>query len=292
MMTEVVELPVDDWTRAPAAPLQASAAHALEQGHLLLLPKLRFELTPDELALMRPRVAAGAKNVSFDPSTGVLRGSDADAAEQIVLQRMMSRFGQSTRALLAGLLPRYQGGLLQARTSFRPVEIDQRQTSWRKDDTRLHVDSFPSSPTQGRRILRVFANVNPAGVPRVWRVGERFEAVAARFRAVLTPQRPGVAALLQALHVTKSRRSDYDHCMLRLHDAMKADLGYQSQVQQRRLALAAGSVWMVYTDQASHAAMSGQYALEQTYHLPVESMHDPSTSPLQVLQRLLGRRLV
>ena len=63
---------------------------------------------------------------------------------------MMQRFAASSRALLRNLLPRYETGLLQARTSFRPVEIAGRPTSWRKDDTRLHVDSFSSSPVQGK----------------------------------------------------------------------------------------------------------------------------------------------
>ena len=53
--------------------------------------------------------------------------------------------------------------------------------SWRADDRRLHVDAFPSRPNYGERILRVFTNVNPDGEPRVWRVGEPFEAVARRF---------------------------------------------------------------------------------------------------------------
>lgn len=48
---------------------------------------------------------------------------------------------------------------------------------------------------------------------------------------------------------------------------------------------------MVFTDLVSHAAMSGQYALEQTYHLPVNSMLDPSRAPLRILEGLLGREL-
>lgn len=49
-----------------------------------------------------------------------------------------------------------------------------RRAVGRADDRRLHVDAFPTRPNYGERILRVFANVNPAGVPRAWRVGEPF----------------------------------------------------------------------------------------------------------------------
>ena len=67
---------------------------------------------------------------------------------------MMQRFAASSRNLLRNLLPQYETGLDQARASFRPVEIVGRRTSWRKDDTRLHVDSFPSSPTKGTEYWR------------------------------------------------------------------------------------------------------------------------------------------
>ena len=42
-----------------------------------------------------------------------------------------------------------------------------RRTSWRKDDTRLHVDAFPTRPMRGRRIMRLFSNVHPGELPRV-----------------------------------------------------------------------------------------------------------------------------
>jgi hypothetical protein len=49
---------------------------------------------------------------------------------------------------------------------------------------------------------------------------------------------------------------------------------------------------MAFTDQVSHAAMAGQYQLEQTFLLPVDAMRAPEGSPLRVLERLMGRRLV
>jgi hypothetical protein len=37
--------------------------------------------------------------------------------------------------------------------------------------------------------------------------------------------------------------------------------------------------------------MAGQFALEQTFYLPVKSMQEPGRSPLRVLERLTGRVL-
>jgi len=79
--------------------------------------------------------------------------------------------------------------------------------------------------------------------------------------------------------------------MLGIHDRMKADQGYQSQVAQTQLAIPPGATWACFTDLVSHAAMSGQFAFEQTFYLPVIAMKDPERSPLRVLERLAGRAL-
>jgi hypothetical protein len=97
---------------------------------------------------------------------------------------------------------------------------------------------------------------------------------------------------MEWLRITKRRRSLYDHFMLQLHDRMKSDLAYQTAADQVRFDFPAGSTWLVFTDQVSHAAMAGQYSFEQTYYVPVSSMTDASQSPLRVLERLTGRALV
>lgn len=99
------------------------------------------------------------------------------------------------------------------------------------------------------------------------------------------------ARALRALRVTKSLRSEYDHLMLQLHDAMKADLQYQQDCPQETVPFPAGSVWVCFSDQATHAVMSGQYMMEQTLHLPAEHAYDPAASPLAILTRLMGRPL-
>jgi len=291
-MTDIVALPIAKWDQPCSTAEQQQAILALESGNVLLFPQLGFPIRDDEDPLLSPTVALQAKNISLDPASGGVRGSGANEADQELLRKMMMRFATFSSALLRNLAPRYEADLQQARASYRPVEIAGRSTSWRSDDTRLHVDSFPSSPTQGRRILRVFANVNPHGRTRAWRLGEPFEDLAQRYvRSLPTPIR-GASLALKLLGITKSRRSEYDHYMLHLHDRMKADLVYQSEAVQRFCEFPTGSAWILFSDQVPHAAIRGQYALEQTFHLPVHSMLDPSRSPLRILERLLGRRLV
>jgi hypothetical protein len=94
------------------------------------------------------------------------------------------------------------------------------------------------------------------------------------------------------LHITKSKRSEYDHLMLHLHDAMKADLDYQKSSPQETMPFPPGSVWICFSDQTSHAVMSGQFMMEQTFFLPVKAMARPDHAPLGILERLKGRALV
>ena len=92
--------------------------------------------------------------------------------------------------------------------------------------------------------------------------------------------------------MTRGRRTPYDALMLGLHDRGKLDEAYQRNGPRRQVSFAAGESWLVFTDVVIHAAVSGRYALEQTFYLPVEGMVNPSTSPLRVLERITGRRLV
>ena len=80
--------------------------------------------------------------------------------------------------------------------------------------------------------------------------------------------------------------------MLQIHDQMKGDEVNQRTVPQEEIRFPAGSSWMVYTDQVSHAAMSGQHVLEQTFHLPVNGLKYESTAPVKVLEKYLNKSLV
>lgn len=290
-MTKIINIPIADWNQKCSLEIQGHAIQGLEDGGVLFLPQLSFQILGDEGQFLSPTIAGQSKNVSFDINTGKLRGSSVSGAEIRLLQTMMQRFALCSKDLLFNLLPAYVEGIVQSRTSLRPVEITERPTSWRKDDKRLHVDSFPSWPVQDQRILRVFSNVNPLGQSRYWRLGESFESVASRYLSSLSCPVWGVSQLLRFCGITKSRRSAYDHFMLQMHDRMKADMDYQLDADQIDYEFPAGSTWITFTDQVSHAAMAGQFCLEQTFYLPVAFMRDPSLAPLRVLERLMGRKL-
>jgi len=264
----------------------------LELGQVAVFENERFELAPEEGRFLSTEWSRdGAKNISLRPGAQGVRGARGTDADLAQMAAMMARYAAWAERLVDRLVPRYRPGRTRGATSFRPCEIAGRVASWRQDDTRLHVDAFPSNPVRGRRILRVFTNVNPDGAAREWLLGEPFEGFAKRFFPRARSAMPGSAHLLRGLGITKSLRSDYDHFMLQLHDLAKGDEEYQRVATRERASFAAGTTWVVFTDQALHAATQGQHAFEQTFYVDVDRMGDRSWSPLAVLERLAGRPL-
>lgn len=291
IMQPTTHISIADWNQAVTREMQETALAALEDGQVLFFPQLAFKLADDELRFLSPELVGDSKNVSYSFSARKISHCACAEADKPAVAEMMHRFCGQAKALVEKLLPAYQSKLAMGRASLRPVEAAGRAQSWRKDDTRLHVDSFPATPLNGKRILRVFTNVNPAGRPRRWRIGEPFEKVAARFAPSVPPPLPGALTLMQWFRVTRGRRSLYDHYMLSLHDAMKADDDYQRTCLQSDFDFPAQSTWVTFTDSVPHAVTAGQHQFEQTFYLDVEGMVQPEKSPLRILERQLGRNL-
>jgi hypothetical protein len=285
------EIDIQSWTGPFDPAARSRAQEALERGMVLFFPRLAFALADSEKAFLSADVANGkSKNISLDPATGKVQGTALNGARAEALAAMIERFGAGATRLVHELLPNY-ADVERARTSYRPVEVKGRAYSRISDDRLLHVDAFPSRPMQGRRILRFFSNVAPHCARR-WQVGEPFEDFARAFLPRLRGRVPGKAWLFETLGVTRGRRSRYDEMMLALHDAAKCDARYQQSAPHHTLEFPPGCSWMVYTDQVLHAALGGEFALEQTFHFDVAAMGAPERAPLKVLERLSRRTLV
>ena len=286
------ELSISAWDYPVTAIEGERNTTQVENGDILYFPKLSFALKPAEKPLLSANVLdEHSKNVSFNPNTGRLKGASRKA-NQGLLACLLERFFATSHQFIENVCPQYRGSLEVGRTSFRPIEVLGRESSLLKDDTRLHVDAFSATPNQGKRILRVFCNINPNGMSRLWQIGEPFQKVVEQFTSLLRPPVFGSRKLLALLKMTKSYRSLYDHYMLMLHDEMKMNHAYQAIVKKTNVNFVAGSTWVVMTDVVSHAALSGQYMLEQTFYLPPEKMQDPKKSPLFILEQALNKKLV
>lgn len=267
---------------------------ALEAGQVLHFPELAFDLLPEEENILgQELVDPKRKNISFNVSRKHLNGV-ADTTSEGTVRALLERYHERVLDLIGNLFPGYSDYLLDPVNSLRVHEVAewQAKSSWRKDDRRIHVDAFPSRPVQGDRILRIFTNINPHGVPRRWRVGEPFPDLAERWLPHLKAYSPLSSWVQDTLKITKSRRTHYDHLMLALHDAMKADQEYQQTSAQWELDFYPGSTWICYSDQVPHAVLSGQFMLEQTFLVAFEGMKHPCRAPLKVLEQLVGQPLL
>jgi hypothetical protein len=290
--TALETIEITHWTGPFPDPEKSRALAALECGKVLHFPNLAFEREESGRPLLSPALAdSRAKNISLDPVSGSLRGTLGTDQERLHLQAMIEAFAAAATQLVSDLLPCYASALERARTSYRPVEIAGRRHSRLKDDALLHVDAFPSTPTQGRRILRFFSNINPSGETRIWRIGEPFQDFAQKFLPSLGRPVGLVSWVLAGVGVTRGRRTAYDQLMLGLHNSAKRDIAYQRNASQVEIAFPAGTSWLCYTDQVVHAALAGQFALEQTFYLDVAAMADPTRSPVKVLERMTGWKL-
>lgn len=260
---------------------------SLESGKVLYFPNLNFHLENTVLLGSKACLDKKRKSMTYYIKDGSMKGIDSKNAHIMTFKNMMQSYTAFAENLITHLCPHYSSDIITGRTSFRPMEVKGRKTSYRKDDTRLHVDAFPSMPMDKNRILRVFSNVNPHQQDRIWKLGEPFEKVVSQFFPKLRAPWWNEFNILNALHITKQKRSLYDHYMLQLHNQMKYDVDYQAKAQQQTVPFAAGSTWVVYSDVTSHAALEGAYLLEQTFYLPFTKMQEPDLAPQSILEKFI-----
>jgi hypothetical protein len=304
----------DDYTYPDGWPAGADADERsrhycgeLETGNIVYFEGIPFNL-PDadrEFLLSQKQSGfKGHKNVSYRPGQDLVRGAaDEDPAEAERLHSLMRNYSQEVVKFLSRFLAPYANGWTLDFATWRPLEEKNRDLPLHKRNDLLHVDAFPSRPTKGSRILRCFTNINPTR-SRVWATTKGFQTLADSFaldagldriaRRSASPvgaiQR-NVGPLLRAVGVRGADRTPYDRFMLRFHDYLKENTDYQEKWEKYRLEFPPFSTWMVFTDSVPHAALSGQYALEQTFIIPMKAMVNPEKSPLKVLEAMCGTTL-
>jgi hypothetical protein len=273
---------------------------ALECGDILYFPHIPFTFPiEDQKFLLGQKQTAGTlhKNVSYRPAKNRLTGIDQrDETQRSRVHEVMRAFSHRAVVFLAGLFPSYAQSWKIDFASYRPLEERGRDVSQRSRNDLIHVDNFPSRPSNGDRLLRVFANINPDR-PRVWVTSDSFEALARRYaREAGLPERPGIIdrlrdgamAALASTGLPVVNRPPYDRFMLRFHHFLKENAEFQRLCKKDRWEFPPGSSWIVFTDTTSHACISGQYALEQTVIVRHESLVYPEKAPISVLGELAG----
>ncbi len=275
----------------------------LERGEVIYYPVCPFPLPlgEDRAFLLGQRLARRAhKNVSYDPVRGKASGYRRESAEQAErLRQLLARFASGISVWLAATLPRYASSWKPDLVSYRPIEEATRKLRLKARNDLLHVDAFPTRPTNGWRILRAFVNVNPTE-PRVWVTSEPFTRLLERYGAAAGLPRDSAGDwvgrvrdnVLRLFRPGRPSRSPYDAFMLRLHDFLKASETFQERTPKRFWKFPPGSAWLAITDTCSHAVLRGRFALEHSYFLAPQSLALPDESPAALLARHCGRTVL
>ena len=272
----------------------------LERGKVILFSEVPFEFPEDDRKFLLSQKQTGSrfhKNISYRPAKDILKGMSAGAEDRERLQSVLRQFSAELTRFVSKFLGPYAGKLKLDFASFRPLEEQGRDLPLHKRNDLLHVDAFPTRPTHGGRILRVFVNINPA-VARVWNVGQPFHDFVPQMMQTQKIEPPQRSSFARAFARVASRvglpvpdRSRYDEYMLYLHDWLKENADFQEKSPKVELSFPPGCCWMVYTDGVPHAVISGQYALEQTFIVPPDALVNPAASPVRVLEGVTRRKM-
>jgi len=290
------------WTSSGAARAR-QCCEQLEAGQVLFFDRIPYAFPQaDREFLLSQRQSDSRlhKNVSYRPLQDVLRGSAAGAKEQEQLHDIMRRYSAEVTRFLGQLLQPYAAQWSLDYASFRPEEEQGRDLPVHKRNDLLHVDSFPTRPMHGRRILRCFSNINPTA-PRVWNTTDEFSVLAQKYAsdaglaeiaAKGSPRsNPLVTSVKKMFGLKAVDHSAYDRFMLRFHDYLKEKTEFQKGCKKVRIEFPPGSTWLCYTDAVPHAVLSGKYALEQTFIIPLAALVTPERAPIRVLEKMAGTPL-
>lgn len=279
---------------------------ALENGNILFFQTPPFSFPKVEIDfLLKQKQGQGSnrKNIAYKPQLDKITNHDTkDEKEAEQLKEVLSNYSKRVTEFLSTLLSPYAKAWKHDYASFRPFQEKGRNLRTRARNDLLHVDAFPTRPLHGSRILRFFTNINPVE-SRVWITSSEFADLAKKFIGQIPAPRSTGYDLMSRLRRTMKQmvrsfgikvplRSPYDSLMLQMHNFLKENKEFQENCPKDRWEFPPLSCWAVFTDAVSHAALSGQYALEQTFIIPQKALLCPEKSPVCVLERLSGKNLV
>jgi hypothetical protein len=288
---------------ADAAARSRQCCEQLEAGKVLFMDRIPYffpQADREFLLSQRQSESRLHKNVSYRPRQDVLRGAASGGEAEEKLHDIMRRYSAEVARFLGQLLQPYAAHWTLDYASYRPEQEQGRDLPVHKRNDLLHVDSFPTRPMHGRRILRCFSNINPAA-PRVWHTTDDFSVLAQKYAADAGlagfAARGGARgnALLRGVKkmfgFKGGDHSAYDLFMLRFHDYLKEKTDFQQNCPKVRIEFPPGSTWICFTDSVAHAVLSGQYALEQTFIIGLRGLVTPEKAPIRVLEKIAGSPL-
>jgi hypothetical protein len=271
------------------------ACRELESGNILFFQATPFSFPEAHIQFLleqKQGESSARKNIAYKPSQDKVTNHDTSNPETAKkMHATLRHYSDQVTLFLSQFLAPYAAHWRLDYASFRPFQEQGRKLRIRARNDLLHVDAFPTRPMHGARILRFFTNINPKE-PRQWITSKPFEELLAQFggKEISYPRSPRFSVFAHLERTLKQwarlpLRSPYDDFMLRFHNFLKENTAFQQNTPKDAWAFPPGSCWIVFTDQVSHAALSGQFALEQTILVPHKGLLYPDNAPISHLER-------
>lgn len=279
----------------------------LEGGKVLFFPSTPFAFPETSKEFLRNINFAGGsihKNIAYRPASDRVTGVEMEDDQAQRLHKILRDYSRAVIQFTGEVLPQYAPHWKLDYASFRPLEEENRNLPVNKRNDLIHTDAFPSRPTNGDLIMRVFTNIHPTKT-RNWMITDPFNIVAERYArdAGLKKIAEGANSgsgrifhrsvrLLKSVGLPVIPRSAYDRFMLHFHEYLKRNEDFQKNTPKYSFNFPPGATWITFTDVVPHSVLSGQHALEQTFIIARRSMANPENAPVAVLERLCGKPML
>lgn len=282
--------------------LPITACEELEKGNILYFSKIPFSFPNESLAFLLNQNQGSSKhrkNIAYKPTLDRVTNHKTESEEEKEkLHQILKSFSDEAFMYIKRLLEPYSQYIRRDYASFRPFQEKGRDLRLRARNDLLHVDAFPTRPLNGARILRFFININPEE-SRKWATTIPFKELLKKYggtNKLAFPKGVSYSVLSRLQRFAKSRlkgslRSPYDQFMLNMHHFMKENEALQKG-DKTFWEFPPGSCWACFTDAVSHAALSGQYALEQTFIVDQKGLIRPEESPARLLELATKKQMI
>jgi hypothetical protein len=285
---------------ASAGPTDVS--DELERGRIVYFPECPIALpTEDELAFLRDEMPNRLKdkNISYHPEADKIHGIRGNGEFADRTARILKEHSRRVQEFLVAKLSRLTPQWTVGTSSFRPLQERGRNLSAHASNELVHIDAGAYGATHGDRIVRFFVNVNP-DEDRVWISKGAFPDLYKRYGAEAGVHPPrsleegpmdqirSALSKVLALVAPQARLLDsspYDRAMRRFHNFMKDTPSFQEAREgHQEFRFRPYSAWMVFTDMVSHACTEGQFALIDTFVVPLRNCRLQEMAPINILK--------
>ena len=275
----------------------------LETGNILFFPSIPFSFPQEEIDCLLKQKNSQA-NIVYRPQADGSVCCDQDGCElSDQLKEILRSYSKKVSAFLTDILVPYSKEWRVDETVFKPFQEMGRKFRLEERADLLHVEASFKRPLHGDRILRFFTNINPEESRR-WITSEPFVELVKKYGggAVKFPKSVGYSLSerlgrrmkqwLWSSGVKIPLRSPYDVFMLKMRSFLQKNGDFQKNSPRDHWEFPPNCCWAVFTDQVSHAVLSGQYSLEQTFLVPIKSLLRPEHAPMRVLERICDKNLL